>query len=346
MSAPGNNRGSSSMDDDGHPPTLSIKLPKMSDLPKKSKPWNDDHLPVDVMLLTVEDCEFLASYYYLRNPFKSYHKSLGFVYFGSMGDEEKPLKVALMRSSDPGGSQTAVKNAVTLLRPKVVYSSGFCSGLNREKAKLGDVVISSKLTTDAYRTPVNRDIGNIIKSAADGWDAPLENPEARDIKVHCDGEILSCADRDSAERQRRLHPDAVALEMEGKGIYLAAHDLKMEWVIVKGVSSFAVNGSTSTDESWKTFACCMAASVISNMLSDSVIFEDWPHYGGMKQSLPHKFQAVSSSFYVFFMQVFYVFRVGIELEAVESRVHQHSTFDVKCSDVISLDKFGKYNYIN
>lgn len=65
------------------------------------------------------------------------------------------------------------------------------------------------------------------------------------------------------------------------GIYLAAHDLKMEWVIVKGVSSFAVDGSTSTDESWKTFACCMAASVISNMLSDSVIFEDWPHFGGM-----------------------------------------------------------------
>lgn len=55
----------------------------------------------------------------------------------------------------------------------------------------------------------------------------------------------------------------------------------MEWVIVKGVSSFAVDGSTSTDESWKTFACCMAASVISNMLSDSVIFEDWPHFGGM-----------------------------------------------------------------
>ncbi len=219
MSVAESKGGNSSMDDDGRPPTLSIKLPKMSDLPRKSKPWNNvnDHLPVDVLLLTVEDCEFLASYYYLRNQFKSYHKSLGLVYFGSMGDEEKPLKVALMRSSDPGGSQTAVKNAVTQLRPRVVYSSGFCSGLNREKAKLGDVVISSKLTTEAYRTPVSRDIGNIITSAAVGWDAPLENPEARDIKVHCNGELLSCADPDSAERQRRLHPGATALEMEGKG---------------------------------------------------------------------------------------------------------------------------------
>ena len=55
----------------------------------------------------------------------------------------------------------------------------------------------------------------------------------------------------------------------------------MEWVIVKGVSSFTVDGGKSTDESWKTFACCMAASVIFNMLRNSVIFEDWPHYGGM-----------------------------------------------------------------
>ena len=213
MSAPGNNRLSSSMDDDGRPPTLSIKLLKLSDLPNKIKPWNDEHLPVDILLLTVEDCEFLASYCYLRNPIKSYHKSLGFVYFGNMGDEEKPLKVALMRSSGPGGSQTVVKNAVTQLRPRVVFSSGFCIGLNCEKAKLGDVVISSKLTTDSYKTPVSRDVGNLVRHAADGWEAPLENPEARDVKVHCDGEILSCPGSGSAER----HPGAIAAEMEGRG---------------------------------------------------------------------------------------------------------------------------------
>ena len=64
------------------------------------------------------------------------------------------------------------------------------------------------------------------------------------------------------------------------GIFPEARDITMKWVIVKGVSSFA-DGSISTNESWKTFACCMAASLISSMLDDSVIFEDWPHYGGM-----------------------------------------------------------------
>lgn len=203
MSAPENNRGSSSKDGHGDPPPLSIELPKIRDLPKKSKPWNDDHLPVDILLLTVEDCEFLACYYYLRNPFKSYHRSLGPVYFGNMGDEEKPLKVALMRSSDPGGSQ----NAVTQLRPRAIYSSGFCSGVNQEKTKLGDVVVSSKLTTDAYN----------MRSVADGWEPPLENPEAQEVKVHFDGEILSCPGALQAEQQRMLYPKAIAVEMDGKG---------------------------------------------------------------------------------------------------------------------------------
>ena len=55
----------------------------------------------------------------------------------------------------------------------------------------------------------------------------------------------------------------------------------MEWVVVKGVCDFA-DGRGSTNESWKTFACVMAASVVSNMLNNPFVFEDWPHYGGMK----------------------------------------------------------------
>ena len=218
MAGPENNRSSNSMDDQTDPPPLSIKLSRMRDLPRKSKPWSDDHLPVDILLLTVEDCEFLACYCFLRNPFKSYDKNLGFVYFGNMGDEEEPLKVALiMRSSSPGGAQTVVRNAVTALRPKATFSVGLCNGLNHEKAKLGDVVVSSMLTTDVYKAPVSRDIGHLVKGAACGWEAPLESPEAHDVKVHCDCEVLSCPDRFSAEQQQKLHPEAIALEMEGKG---------------------------------------------------------------------------------------------------------------------------------
>ena len=93
MPAPENNRGSR-WDDDGDPPSLSIEVKKLSDLPKTSKQWSNVHLPGDILLLTVENCEFLACHYYLRDAFKSYSQTLGYVYFGNMGDQDKPWKVA------------------------------------------------------------------------------------------------------------------------------------------------------------------------------------------------------------------------------------------------------------
>ena len=204
------------------PPALSIKVPKSRDLLKKSKPWSNVQLPVDILLLTVEDCEFLACYAYMINSFKSYHKDLGFVFFGNMGeDENEPLQIALMRcfegSSCPGGTQTVVKNAVVQLRPKVVYSVGCCIGLKQKNTKRGDVVISSKLMTEAFRAPVGKDIANLVRGAADGWEPPLENPEAREIDVHCGGEILSGVDQNIAKQHQALYPSAYAVEMEGKG---------------------------------------------------------------------------------------------------------------------------------
>ena len=189
-------------------PTLSIKLPEKSDLPNTSKPWNDVQLPVDILLMTVEDCEFLACYAYLKNSFKSYHKNLGYVYFGTMGESgDVPLKVALMTcaegSSAPGGSLVTVKNAVVELRPKAVFSVGCLEGLNPEvtKLQLGDVVVSSKLLTNGFKTPVGRDILLLVKHANDGWIPPLRGPEDHKVQVCCDGEILTGTDPISAKRQ-------------------------------------------------------------------------------------------------------------------------------------------------
>lgn len=61
------------------------------------------------------------------------------------------------------------------------------------------------------------------------------------------------------------------------GVFSAAHDLKVEWVIIKGISDYA-DGTASSTEHWKPFASAMAASVVSYMLRVPVVFDDWPHY--------------------------------------------------------------------
>ena len=209
------------------PPALTLELPKKSDLPNTLKPWYEVHLPIDVLLLTVDECEFLACFTYLRNSFKSYHKNLGYVYFGNMGENgDVPLKVALMicseDSSAPDGSLVTVKNTVLELKPKAVFSVGCCGGLNPEvtKLQLGDVVVSSKLTTESFKTPVSRDILRLIRSADHGWIPPLRNPEDHKVQVCCNGEILSGINPVSAKQQNVSHfteaNTAFAIGGEGK----------------------------------------------------------------------------------------------------------------------------------
>ena len=68
------------------------------------------------------------------------------------------------------------------------------------------------------------------------------------------------------------------------GVYGAAHDLGVEWIIIKGVSDFA-DGTKSETNSWRPFAGLMAASLVAYILKNPIIFEDWGHYNDGKSSL-------------------------------------------------------------
>lgn len=286
------------------PPELSIPIPEKRNLSSAFKQWGDVELPIDIILLTVKDCEFLACYSFLRKPFRSYLKDLGFLYFGEMGeiDGMTPLKIALVTCSEgalqPGGALIKVRNTVEILQPKAVFCVGCCGALNPLRTdpplKLGDVVVCSKLTTYANKTvtdtgvqpfglsaPVGRDIGGIIRHAADAWEAPLKNTKARKVNVHCSGEFLCGPEEIDSDRRRqelvRHYPYAIAVETDGEGVFSAAHDRKVEWVIIKGISDYA-DGTASLTQHWKPFATAMAASVVNNMLRVPVVFDDWPHY--------------------------------------------------------------------
>ncbi|PFX24373.1 NACHT, LRR and PYD domains-containing protein 3 [Stylophora pistillata] len=271
----------SSVSDNVNPPPLSFRLPKQSDLPPKcTMKWEDvsKKLPIDILLLVVEDSEFLACYHYLDKPFKSYHSDIGYFYLRLSGD----LKVALVKccsgAAVPGGSLTVVKDAVRALRPKAVFSVGACSGLNRQKARLGDVVVSSKLTTGGYKTPPSRHFNNLIKHAADGWNPPIADPNSRKVKVHSNGEILSSqSDAIREEIMWKQNPKAVAVEMEGEGVFAAAHGLNTEWIIIKGIKDYVGANQTLGGE-WRDFASVMAASVVAKILSDPVVFQEWSHF--------------------------------------------------------------------
>ena len=58
------------------------------------------------------------------------------------------------------------------------------------------------------------------------------------------------------------------------GVFAAAYDANIEWVVVKGIKDIAGEKQSSSEE-WKKFASVMAASVVANILNDPVIFQHW-----------------------------------------------------------------------
>ena len=163
---------------------------------------------------------------------------LGHMYIGEIGEGVEKVKASLVRcfsgSSQIGAAHSVVRSAIECLQPKVVFSVGFCGGLKKEETKLGDVVISSKLSTYGETKitydreqwcgntlNVSKNIGDLIRSAADGWQVPLSNPEALEVKVHRDAEVLTGLKLDSCPRRTeellKQFPGAIAVEAEGQG---------------------------------------------------------------------------------------------------------------------------------
>ena len=226
------------MSNPSSPPETTGALPKPSDLRITEEEWEDVDLPIDILLLTAKDCEFLSCVECLSGRFKSFKPGLGYVYFGKIGNGDKSLKIAVIQcdkgSSGPQGSGLVVSTGIQELKPKAVICVGYCAGLQGMKVKLGDVIISAKLATYAsikvteggiieagYQVPATPRLSEIIRSANFGWKAPLESSKDLDVKVHKDALLLSGPEVVSSDKRRAellgRFPLAMGVEMEGEG---------------------------------------------------------------------------------------------------------------------------------
>ena len=222
------------------PPEVSVTLLKNQNLPGKSEPLDEDQIPVDILLLTVDDCEFLGCLSFLNPSFRKLYggDELGFVYLGDTGEDRSKLKIAVMKchrgSITPGGSSVSAMDAIEVLRPKAVSSVGFCGGLDSTKVKPGDVVVSEKLITyspskvardgikeTGVKVPLKSRLLKLIPNVRDGWSAPLENPKKHEEVKICCGAFLSGPEVIEDNKQcialRNRFPEALAVEMEGEG---------------------------------------------------------------------------------------------------------------------------------
>ena len=222
-----------------NPPEVTVTLLRNEDLPGKSVLLDKRQLPIDILLLTVKDWEFLACISCFNRDFsRSYCKELGQdVYLGKIGNDDMMLKIALVNcypgSTVPQGSCFAVMKAVEVLKPKAVFIVGCCGGVDPAKVKLGDVVVSVKLTSYSYskvkdkgitergvRVPLQNTFSKLMRKAGHGWQAPLKSPKEFEVKVRQGVPLIGPESVDSSARREALNQrfsEADVIEMEGEG---------------------------------------------------------------------------------------------------------------------------------
>lgn len=225
-----------SVTDDTDQPEVTILQLKNKDLPGTSKRLDHRRLPVDILLLTVEDWEFLSCLSVLNPGFGKYsHAELGYaVYLGDMGDDLK-LNIAVIKCGK-GSAVLAVENAVKVLGPKAVFAVGSCSGLDCENVKLGDVVVLDRLITYGpskvtkngieelgVKVPLKHRLSKLTTTAGGGWKPPLKDAKVLEVNIHRGAFLSGQEVVDSPERCRALierFRGAVAIEGEGEGTFL------------------------------------------------------------------------------------------------------------------------------
>ena len=195
---------------------MSLTVPKMSDINVSIKNWSDVQFPIDILLQTVEEFEFLSSFAYLKNPFVSHDQDVGDVYFGEIGQ----LRVALVKShgnTTPVDYVVSSEKAIIKMRPKVVFLVGVCGSLDAAKVRRGDVlIISDNISSKGMRAFKSNRSSSLVRFVGEGLMAPLQDPDDREARIPR-GDLLLCAqDRNMSEELIQSHPDASAIKARGK----------------------------------------------------------------------------------------------------------------------------------
>jgi nucleoside phosphorylase len=154
---------------------------------------------------------------------------------------------------------------------------GIAFGRDPTKQAIGNVLVASQVISYAeqrvggrtqYRGPI-AEAGAVLLDRfrnADGWS--FKRPDGTSCQTH-EGPVLSGEELiDNAERKKELFeafPQAIGGEMEGRGLYGAAHDAKVEWVLVKAICDWADGSKHKLDQ---PLAAAAAVDLVHHVLSD------------------------------------------------------------------------------
>jgi len=211
-----------------------------------------------------------------------------------------------MGSGGVGGSLPSVTKGIEALSPQAVIMVGIAFGVNEDKQKIGDVLVSKQLqlydlqrvgtqenekslhiTLRGDKPPASSWLVNHFETAALSWN---------DAKVRF-GVVLTgdklVDNLDYRNRLISLQQEAVGGEMEGAGLYVACHDKKVDWILIKAICDWG-DGMKGVDKAPRQEIAARNAAefVLHGLLQFTAI--DWEKRRGQQPSPTPNTQSSSS----------------------------------------------------
>ncbi|HMQ32748.1 MAG TPA: hypothetical protein PKD53_18595 [Chloroflexaceae bacterium] len=219
---------------------------------------------VDVLLVTVTEVEARAVLSQSRSTTGKAAQRLfinGKPYrdLGVFGGARTVMVQSGMGAGGPAGATLTVDEGIRELRPRTVIMVGIAFGVNPDEQQIGDILVAEQLLCyDSQRWGTDHSGAAEIKLRGARPYAPTSVLNRfRDATLDWHGANVTFGLLLSGEKLidnlefrdalRRSAPEAIGGEMEGSGLYAAAHLNKRDWILVKAISDWA-DGNKAQDK--------------------------------------------------------------------------------------------------
>ena len=207
-----------------------------------------------------------------------YHENNTF-FVGRLGVYAIVLCMCEVGSTGRDSALTVTTESIQLWKPSAVVMAGIAFGRDRERQKLGDVLIAdrvipyepSRVGVDrtiprGHELPVSPLLLNRFRNAL-GWSflAPSGVPCDLHFGAVLSGEKLVDNPRFKQSLSEGF-PDAIGGEMEGAGLAAAAERSRCHWILAKGICDW---GDGTKSKRHQGFAAAAAVSLVQHVLSQA-----------------------------------------------------------------------------
>lgn len=216
---------------------------------------NQDDNNADVLLVTVTEVETRTVLDIAKEkvgePKAIFEADQVYYKLGRIGSAQTYLVRSEMGSGGPDGSMMTVSEAIETLSPSAVIMVGIAFGVNREKQRIGDILVSKHIwgyelqrvgtgpdgslaiMPRGTRIPAASSLLSRFRHAALQWD---QSGVYFGLLFSGEKVIDNVSFRDQL---LEIEPEAIGGEMEGFGLYSAASRKSVDWILVKAICDWA-----------------------------------------------------------------------------------------------------------